>query len=320
MVNRGGQDYSFKIRLLAKALLEDQCLIFLGAGASRSDNGEQPALPTALELGLEMAKACQLDFPSYLPLSTIAFYFEFFFNRAYLNDFIRDRIDRADVPIPKTITHVVEIVRFLEQIGKSSFVITTNYDRLFERAYEKATGTKPCVITYHGAWDPHDRAAQLHSGLNLDAEFWRPTQPTTLYKMHGCVSDIDGRARTQPNLVVTEEDYINFLTNALSHDHEKSLLQHVRGLIALSNILFLGYSLTDPNFRVVFKATAESRKNDSYAVQFFDDADPNVTQLDRTRWESTGAFWRDKKVQILNARSSAFTHDLLLELQRPTKA
>jgi len=309
------RDYSFKLPILAKSLLNNQCLIFLGAGASRTDDPGKPSLPCGAELGGEMARACNLEFPSYLPLSTIAFYFEFYYNRAYLNDFLRERIDRNDVPIPETIQHVVEMVHLLEGLGKTCFVITTNYDCLFERAYKELVGCRPDVVIYRGAWDPHDRSAHLHSGLNADAEFWKPEAQTTLYKMHGCITDVSRRPRSEPSLVITEEDYINFLTNALSQDHEKRILQYVRGLIALSNILFVGYSLSDPNLRVIFKATAEARKNESYAVQHFDDTGPHVTQLDRARWQSTCSFWREKRVQVVNASASSFTRDLLNELR-----
>ena len=309
-------EYSSKLEILAKSLLDDKCLIFLGAGASRGDSGES-SLPTANELGVAMAEKCHQNFPPYLPLSTIAFYFESRYNRAYLNDFLKDKIDRDDIPIPATITELVAIIQFLEKRGKQCFVITTNYDCLFERAYEAATKTKAVVITYRGGWDPHDRAAQLHVGLDAPPEFWHPRRKqVTLYKMHGCIKDVDDTTKNKPCLVITDEDYINFITNALSQDDGKRILQHARGAIALSNILFLGYSLSDSNFRVVFKATAESYKNDSYAIQYLNGQAADFGEFDRMRWVNTRDFWQKKSVQIIEAKASVFVEFLLGQLQQ----
>ena len=98
------KDYSFKIPVVAKSLLNNRCLIFLGAGASRAEPLEGPSLPTATELAAEMATECHLnDFPAYLPLSTIAFYYEFFYSRTFLTEFLKERLDRNGFPIPSTI-------------------------------------------------------------------------------------------------------------------------------------------------------------------------------------------------------------------------
>ncbi len=134
--------------------------------------------------------------------------------------------------------------------------------------------------------------------------------------MHGCISRATGQ-----NLVITEEDYINFLTNALGSDPNKRLLHYVRGRMALSTILFVGYSLSDWNFRVIFKATAEGRGTRSYAVQYSSSED-EMSDFDRTRWNALVEFWAHREVDIINVDGAQFMEDLLAaarwELQRPT--
>jgi len=308
-------EYISKVEILAQALLKNRGLIFLGAGASRPDDGQE-SLPTAGELAQEMADACRLPFPAYLPLSTIAFYYESRYNRPYLNGFLQKKIDRDDLPIPTTMQLVAEIAACLEEHGRQCFIVTTNYDCFIERAYEARMKKKPTVIVYRGGWNPHDSSTRLHVGFDGDAEFWHPTQSTTIYKMHGCIKDVTEATQNESCLVITDEDYINFITNAFSQDDKKRLLQYTRGVIALSNILFLGYSLTDSNFRVIFKATAEARKNDSYAIQYLNGNKAAIGQFELTRWTATASFWQTKKVQIIDAHARDFVAQLLSEIRR----
>ena len=117
--------------------------------------------------------------------------------------------------------------------------------------------------------------------------------------MHGCISQPE-----RQGLVITEEDYINFLANALGeHNGDKTILNYVKGEFAMSTILFIGYSLSDWNFRAIFKATVESRldrkDNRSYAVQFRDPT-KRESELEQARWDSVIDFWNEKKVDIIS--------------------
>ena len=296
--------YLTTLEELAEALHQEKCLIFLGAGASIDQ--DHPDLPTAKELSKALAQKCRLEWHEYIPLSTIAFYYEFFRSRDSLNSFLQEKIDDPVIKPTSTIEHLIQIIKVLEKNNKRIFVVTTNYDQHFERAYEKAFNRQPGVIIYTGGHDPGDKSAKLHQGLDKDPEFWLPQKPTYLYKMHGCISQ-----PTEQNLVITEEDYINFLTNALSHDENKRILHFVRGRIALSTILFIGYSLSDWNFRVIFKATAEGKGTKSFAVQYYQPSDNNPTkQLKKTQWEALKEFWDKKNVKIMNLDASEFMEDL----------
>jgi hypothetical protein len=296
-------NYGTTLELLADELVAGRCLIFLGAGASIDAATED--LPTGKELSQRMAQKCSLEWHEYVPLSTIAFYYEFFFNRTNLNAFLTKNIGDPGIQPSSTIKTLIEIVKCLEQRKVRSFVITTNYDRHFEVAYEAEFRRPPSVVIYNGAVDPNAKREDLHVGLDVeDPQWWAPTTLTTLYKMHGCISNPGER-----NLVITEEDYINFLTNALSLDEKKRLLHFVRGRIALSTVLFVGYGLADWNFRVVFKATAEEKHKPSYAVQY--NTPPQDDALERTRQAAQLKFWGDKKVDIINTDAAQFMRDLL---------
>lgn len=306
-VNQEGRPlfkYRTTLELLAEQLFEEKCLIFLGAGAS-VDQGN-PALPTARELSKDLAAKCALEWHEYVPLSTTAFYYEFFYDRASLNRFLTDRITAPGIPPATTIETLVQIIGRLEDRGKKCLVVTTNYDQQFEKAYYTARKREPGVIIYRGANDPSVKGVRLHDRLSGPPEYWFPSKPTYLYKMHGCISDPG-----EQNLVITEEDYINFLTNSLSQDENKRLLHYVRGRLALSTVLFIGYSLSDWNFRVLFKATAEDKSTTSFAVQL---NTPSSDTLERTRQQALVKFWGLRRIDIINAEAAQFTSDLLAHI------
>ena len=294
-------NYGTTLELLAEELLDERCLIFLGAGASIDQTNED--LPTAKELSKEMASKCSLEWHEYVPMSTVAYYYEFFFTRAKLNRFLDRRIADPKIQPSSTIRTLIQIIKHLERQNKKCFVVTTNYDRHFENAYEEEFDGPPGVIVYNGANDPN-RHTKLHEGIEGDSEYWLPKSLTYLYKMHGCISDPGER-----NLVITEEDYINFLTNSLSQDPGRRLLHYVKGRIALSTILFIGYSMTDWNFRVIFKATAEDQGRTSFAVQL--NSPPQDNHLEQARQAALVKFWGERKIDIVNSDAAEFMKDLL---------
>jgi len=72
-------------------------------------------------------------------------------------------------------------------------------------------------------------------------------------------------------LVVTEEDYIQFLT--VINDPLTGVPTHVASKLATSTLLFLGYSLEDWDFRTLYKALIEQRlskyqRRTAFAIQW----------------------------------------------------
>src|SRR4051812_44415329 len=89
--------YEPTLDTVAERLLNSQCVIFLGAGASI--NELPPSLPTGAGLSRELAAKCRLDWHEYVPLSTIAFYYEAFFTRRSLNTFLAQQFgDETKIP------------------------------------------------------------------------------------------------------------------------------------------------------------------------------------------------------------------------------
>lgn len=306
------EDHRYKTLLsaLAQKLVAwdlPQCVFFLGSGMG------SPHLPTGSQLAALLAKDCDLDFPKPVPLPTVAFFYEFYKTRSLLNQFLRKKLGDQAIPVSVATSRLVDLIVRLEELqdrreGKRQqkepvLVITTNYDRHFELMYRQKTGRDVDVVVYNGGRDANEEGVSLHvvPGRGVeDLHYWQ-VKTTSLYKMHGCISDPGDEEKR--NLVITEEDYINFLSNCLSTDPKKRVPFSVMARLAESPVIFIGYSLSDWNFRVVFKTTTEKRHRDCYAVQ-------KKPVDDALSWDPLVEFWREKKVQIIDQSAEQFLKDL----------
>jgi hypothetical protein len=118
--------------------------------------------------------------------------------------------------------------------------ITTNYDKFMEEAL-KNIGRIP--DSEYCRWN---EAIELggENSLFLDSDY-KPTESRPLvYHLHGSID-------VPQSIVLTERDYIYFLIN-LSKD-ERLLPTAIRKALASTSLLFIGYSLGDINFRVIFQ-------------------------------------------------------------------
>lgn len=99
-------------------------------------------------------------------------------------------------------------------------IITTNYDQLFEGAYGENGNVivEPKNIPYLSKND------------------------IPIYKVHGDFQIPD-------SIILTKSDYINFFKNSLEFN---SIWTSVKNLFNNYHILFLGYSLEDPNVSVIY--------------------------------------------------------------------
>ncbi|MEH7753148.1 SIR2 family protein, partial [Bacillus toyonensis] len=106
-------------------------------------------------------------------------------------------------------------------------IITTNYDTLLEEA--AIEGGYFYHVVRHDLDLPYD---------NLNK---------TIIKMHG---DFENR-----NIVLKEDDYLNYSSNFTLIEN------HLKSLIATNTVLFIGYSVNDPNFNLIFQWVKSILKN-----------------------------------------------------------
>jgi hypothetical protein len=122
-----------------------------------------------------------------------------------------------------------------------SVYITTNYDDLMSQALMSRSRQPRRAVC---PWYTQDREKLLEARkLFKEPELAGPQAPI-VYHLHG-------HHGTPDSLVLTEDDYIEFLVQASKN---KNLLPaKVREALSSRMLLFIGYSLNDWTFRVLFR-------------------------------------------------------------------
>jgi hypothetical protein len=239
---------------VAEAVRQGQCILFLGAGVhapppdgSPFDYPPQQRPPIGATLSRELAAACDFAerFPGEDPgnLQRVALAYEIDSSRGQLVDVIIDAVDAGREPSP--------MLRALARLD-FSLVITTNYDQLFERAL-RDVGKQPRVVVYSPEPTP-----------TVDFRNATPASPV-IYKLHGDITQ-------RESLVVTDEDYIQFVLRMSDKDPYDPIPLSLKFFLTGSTTLFVGYSLLDYNLRLLFKALRwkidAANVPDMYSVDF----------------------------------------------------
>jgi hypothetical protein len=179
-------------------------------------------------------------------------------------------------------------------------IVTTNYDDLMERAFQEA-GQPFDVVTYVAQGEHQGRFVHWpstgdpklieepnkYTGLCLEE---RPV----ILKIHGAVSRLD---RKNDSYVIREDDYIAYL--ARTTDLANVLPSVLLGKLKESHLLFLGYSLSDWNLRVILYRIWSEQAFDykSWAIQV------NPQSIDQQ-------FWSKRNVEILDVHLEAYVAEL----------
>jgi len=197
-----------------------------------------------------LPKLLQVGLPD---LARVALHVEVETDTDNLMALLREVLPEADCQ-PSPLLHTLAELPF-------DLIVTTNYDCLLERAF----GDKPYepVVQRIAGFDEQEQN-------KLQEQLSNPRGPI-IYKIHGSFSDKGPLAGLQASdrLILTEEDYIQFLTVVGREDMGVPAL--IREKMMGSTILFLGYSLQDWDFRTIYKALIEPvdqwRRPKSFALQ-----------------------------------------------------
>ena len=232
---RDGPDLNGVLDLVADGVRDRKSILFLGAGVHAAPPegspfaypaGERP--PIGSELSRELARTCGLaerhpneDLGN---LQRVALFYEIERSRRQLVEAVRDAVQVGKRPSP--------MLRALAELD-FPLVITTNYDQLFENALA-AAGKQPRVAIYSPELEP-----------TADHRDPTPDSPV-VFKIHGDIS----RPET---IVVTDEDYIQFVLRMSNKDPYDPIPLTLKFYLTGWTTLFVGYSLLDYNLRLLFK-------------------------------------------------------------------
>ncbi len=299
---------------IAKALRAGRVIPVLGAGASLSGRPAgarwDPEAPGFLPSGLDLSRLLADDSGFPAPddrdrLTAVASYYEAFGTRATLRARLRQILDATAVA-----GAIPPLHRLLAQVSAPLLIVTTNYDAQLERAFAEAR--RPYDLVVYPAerrdlgnavlWWPHQAAEPSTPATNeLDIDL---AATTVIFKMHGSfLPETD----TWDGYVITEEDYVEFLSRVASkaaipalfsaHFHDRSLL-------------FIGFSLRDWNVRTMLRTLSRyfarwSGGGDGDEIPSWAIGD-EVSELERKLWLKRGVYPYevniDEFVETLRAR------------------
>jgi SIR2-like protein len=252
-----GPDVSSVLDLVADGVRKHQCILFLGAGVHAPPPegsgfeypaGERP--PSGSALSRDLARACGLEerHPTEDAghLQRVALFFEIERSRRQLVESVRDCVQVDKTPSP--------MLRALAELD-FPLIITTNYDQMLESALA-AAGKRPRVAVY----TPE---------LEATTDYRDPTpESPVVFKIHG---DIDH----PETLVITDEDYIQFVLRMSNKDPYDPVPLTLKFYLTGWTTLFVGYSLLDYNLRLLFKTLRwkidSANLPDMYSVDYHPD-------------------------------------------------
>jgi hypothetical protein len=303
---------------IADLLKKGEVVPFLGAGVNF---GARPApdakwnekdsnfLPSGMELSrflADMSSFPSEDDDDLGDLAKVSSYFVETSARRRLRERLHEIFDRDCEP--------ASIHHYLAELGRSTplLIVTTNYDDLTERAFNRLGVPFDLVVHPTDRKDVEASILWWKHGV-AEPEVVPPNQlfidlktTTVIYKMHGTV---DRMLSKWDSYVITEDDYIDFLSRMTGQTAVPAqFMRHFRS----RHFLFLGYGLKDWNLRVVLKnlravlppvgdAGAQSDEEEdelrSWAIQF------NPSDLETELWNA-------RKVKIYDVDINQFVAKL----------
>jgi SIR2-like domain len=284
--------------LLLKNLRAGDCVPFLGAGAchERIPLGEQMALNWGEMEGYPLADTTNL--PRVMQYIATARYSGDAITLKH--DFVRREISGVAAPDFSDSSQIHGVLARLDL----PLYVTTNYDDFMFLALQHwrklpRFDYSPWYVTGEG--DTHD------SPLTDRAYQATPRTPL-VYHLHG-------HYERPQSLVLTEDDYIEYLVQLASDTHHHAgttsgvLPPFVRGELRSKPLLFIGYSLRDWTFLVLFRTLlhgiSDVHRRNHVSVQ----VDPGERVPHEAR-DYLEQYLKAQRVQIFWASARDFAHEL----------
>jgi hypothetical protein len=224
------------ITTIADKVSKGECILFLGAGVHYPPpekspyvypERERPPLGRVFSEHLAVRSGFSEEFPneSANNLQRVSLYYETKFSRHELVEEVNKAVHLDKRPSP--------VLRGLALLS-FPLVITTNYDQLFERALWDAN-KDPFLSIY----------SKDEYKVTVDYTDATARWPF-VFKIHGDVTHPE-------SLVITDEDYIQFVLRMSDKDPYHPIPETFRYNFKRWPTLFVGYSLMDYNLRLLFK-------------------------------------------------------------------
>lgn len=225
---------------LVDSIVAGECTPFLGAGIA------VPHLPTGALLARVLARRYEYPLDDITNLARVAQYVASTHEPAFIRRRVCDHIKRKQRIAEKRLNGLPANHLHLARLELPIY-ITTNYDDFLHRA-----------IGMHGG-SPSREICRWHDQLLTTLGPYPETSPTPAEPM---VFHLHGHVTTPSSILLTEDDYVDFTVSLARRrsTQKNSLIPHrVRRALGDTNLLFIGYSLEDWNFRVLMRHLMEQQ-------------------------------------------------------------
>lgn len=274
------------LKLIVDRIHGNACVPFLGAAANVTNkNFRYEGLPLGAELASTFIKLIAFAGRDTQNLARVTLEYEFATDRLSLVGELEKTLpDFSRRPSP-----------LLDALAKFPFklIITTNYDRLLERALERRKVAFESLSQPSGGFLDNRQTRRRFDELE---EY----KGLILYKIHGSF-DVPAGGSPPPSVIITEDDYIEFLTVLGREKGRIGIPKLIVKTLAPSTLLFLGYSLEDWDFRTVYKGWIENLPANERRKSFAFQKDPP---------EFWVRFWSRKGIEIYDIDLYDFAQQL----------
>jgi hypothetical protein len=306
-------------------LAEGSVVTVLGSGANAVDR-DGPwqhgagSFPDTVELAGHLARRFRIGSETE-DLARISQHVSLTEGKVDLYRMLREVLIKAECRPSSVHRFVARLPGRLRDLGRECYqlVVTTNYDAALELAFDAvhepydlvvfvATGDHRGRFVHVPWWDPEGRGPRPitvpneYVDLPIDEE--GALERSVIVKLHGGGVDLGpGGPHLRDNFVITEDDYIGYLTQSpIASLIPLQILNKIRD----SHFLFLGYRMRDWTLRVFLQRIWGEQQVEarSWALE-----DPGLDPVDRQLWEHLG-------VRVVEQAVPDFLNELELELGR----
>jgi len=281
-------------KVLLGRIKDGKCTPFLGAGVNYK------ILPLGGQIAREWAEAEQFPLRSSDDLASVAQFIAVKYDdKVVPKDRILERLAQEARPDFSQADERLDCLRALAELPLPVY-LTTNYDDLMVEALRHTEPRK----------NPRREICKWHAGLESVPSVFAATQVYEPDHANPVVFHLHGSDQLVDSLVLTEDDYLDFLVN-ISRNQEL-LPSRIQRALTEASLLFIGYRLRDINFRVIYRGLVQSmdgsRRRLSITVQM-KPPDEHAGDAEAAEHYLT-EYFKDLKVRVYWGTAKDFAKEL----------
>lgn len=232
-------------KVLLGRIKDGKCTPFLGAGVNYG------ILPLGGQIAREWANEEEFPLLSCDDLASVSQFIAVKYKDSIIpKDKMLARLGREAKPVFSQPDDRLECLKVLAELPLPVY-LTTNYDDLMGEALRDAgKPTRRELCRWHSGLKSIPSVLKGENPYSRDPALlrnWEVANPV-VFHLHG--SD-----QYSKSLVLTEDDYLDFLVNISRN--QKILPPRIQEALTDASLLFIGYRLRDINFRVIYRGLVE---------------------------------------------------------------